>query len=302
MRGESVSGSSDGSMRRNALLVLLLSLGLAAWAAPAAAQETQEIPPPGETLYEIGLTDGSTLYARITAVDGDRVVLTTMGGTRVEVTRGQIREIRRAEGSVVAGEFWVADPNVSRLFFTSTGRSLPAGQGYVGTYLIVLPFVAMGITDRFTLGAGAPVLIGEFEPFYLAPKLQLVRQPAAAFSVGTLVFFFNDENVGIAYGVGTFGSPDHAFTAGLGWGYSGADFTSEPVALLGGETRVSRRVKLITENYVLPEAVGVIFSGGLRFIGTRFATDVAVAGIATGDDAGCCVPLVNFSYTFGRRR
>jgi hypothetical protein len=289
-------------MRRNALLVLLLSLGLAAWAAPAAAQETQEIPPPGETLYEIGLTDGSTLYARITAVDGDRVVLTTMGGTRVEVTRGQIREIRRAEGSVVAGEFWVADPNVSRLFFTSTGRSLPAGQGYVGTYLIVLPFVAMGITDRFTLGAGAPVLIGEFEPFYLAPKLQLVRQPAAAFSVGTLVFFFNDENVGIAYGVGTFGSPDHAFTAGLGWGYSGADFTSEPVALLGGETRVSRRVKLITENYVLPEAVGVIFSGGLRFIGTRFATDVAVAGIATGDDAGCCVPLVNFSYTFGRRR
>ena len=302
MRTRSVSGSSVGSSRRLASLVLLLGLWVAAWPASSWSQEVKEIPPPGEALYEIALTDGSTLYARITAVEGDQVVLTTMGGTRVEVTRGQIREIRPADGRVVRGEFWVADPNVSRLFFTSTGRSLPAGQGYVGTYLIVLPFVAMGITDRFTLGAGAPVLLGEFEPFYLAPKIQLVRSSSTALSVGTLVFFFNDENVGIAYGVGTFGNPDHAFTAGLGWGYSGADFTSEPVALLGGETRVSRRLKLITENYILPDAVGVIFSGGLRFIGTRFATDVAVAGVATGDEAGCCVPLVNFSYTFGRRR
>jgi hypothetical protein len=302
MRADLVWGRAAGVGRALGLLLLLASLGWVGDPGSCGAQEIQEIPEPGEALYEVRLTDGSTLYARITSVDGDRVVLTTVGGTRVEVTRGQIREIRPADGSVVQGEFWVADPNSSRLFFTSTGRSLPAGQGYVGTYLIVLPFVAVGVTDRVTLAAGAPVLIGEFEPFYLAPKIQLLRQPSATFSVGTLVFFFNDENVGIAYGVGTFGSPDRALTAGLGWGYSGTDFTSEPVALLGGETRVSRRVKLITENYVLPEAVGVIFSGGLRFIGTRFATDVAVAGIATGDEAGCCVPLVNFSYTFGGRR
>lgn len=302
MRTKTVWGRVAGVGRALGLFLLLASLAGAAAPGSSGAQEIQEIPEPGEALYEVSLTDGSTLYARITSVEGDRVVLTTVGGTRVEVTRAQIREIRPADGSVVQGEFWVADPNVSRLFFTSTGRSLAAGQGYVGTYLIVLPFVAVGVTDRFTLAAGAPVLTGEFEPFYLGPKIQLVRTRSAAFSVGTLVFFFNDENVGLAYGVGTFGSPDHALTAGLGWGYSGTDFASEPVAMVGGETRVSRRVKLITENYILPEAVGVVFSGGLRFIGTRFATDVAVAGIATGDEAGCCVPLVNFSYTFGRRR
>jgi hypothetical protein len=302
MCGKWVSRPKTGPGRRLALLLLLLAFGPAVWPTSAVTQEVQQVPAPGDALYEVSLVDGSTLFARITAVDGDRIVLTTVGGTRVEVTRGQIREIQPADGSVVQGEFWVADPNVSRLFFTSTGRSLRQGEGYVGTYLIVLPFVAVGVTDRFTLAAGAPVLTGELEPFYLAPKLQLVRASSAAVSVGTLVFFFNDENVGIAYGVGTFGNRDRAFTAGLGWGYSGTDFTREPLALLGGETRVSRRVKLITENYVLPEAVGVIFSGGLRFIGTRFATDVAVAGIATGDDAGCCVPLVNFSYTFGRRR
>ncbi len=302
MRAETVWDRRTTATRRSGVLLALLALGLAAARQPSEAQQIPDIPPPGEALYEVSLTDGSTLYARITSVDGDRVVLTTVGGTRVEVTRAQIREIRPADGSVVQGEFWVADPNVSRLFFTSTGRSLSSGQGYVGTYLIVLPFVAVGVTDRFTLAAGAPVLTGEFEPFYLAPKIQLVRAPSVALSVGTLVFFFNDQNVGIAYGVATFGTPDRALTAGLGWGYSGTDFTSEPVAMVGGETRVSRRVKLITENYLLPDDTGLVFSGGLRFIGTRFATDVGVAGYAGRDETGCCLPLVNFSYTFGRKR
>jgi len=71
--------------------------------------------------------------------------------------------------------------------------------------------------------------------------------------------------------------------------------------MFGGETRVSRRVKLITENYILPERVGTILSGGIRVIGDRFATEIAVVGAAAGGDTGCCLPLLNFSYALGRR-
>ena len=267
----------------------------------AAGQETVEIPGPGETLYHVRLADGSELVARITSVEEDLVTFTTSGGARLEVERAQIREIRPAGGTVVEGRYWEPDPNASRLFFTSTGRSLRQGEAYVGTYLIVLPFVGVGLTDRITLAAGAPVLFGEFEPFYLAPKVQLVRTESAAVSAGALVFLFQEEQVGIAYGVGTFGSHERALTAGLGFGFVGDDFSSEPVGMIGGETRVGRRVKLITENYFLPDDdIAVVLSGGLRFISGSLSADVGVFAAAGDDGGGCCLPMVNFSWTFGK--
>ncbi len=286
------------------LLALVLALGW--WGNGLAAQVDAGRLVPGEEVYEIRLQDGSRLFARITSVQGDAVVLTTTGGSRVEVARMQIAELVRAEGTVVNGEFWTEDPNVSRLFFTSTGRALEQGRAYIGTYLIVLPFVAVGVTDWFTIGGGAPLLLGEVQPFYVAPKLQLFRTERAAFSVGTLHFVlnedFDDTDVGIAYGVATLGTRDNAVTLGLGFGYAGSDFQSQPVAMIGGELRTSRRIKLLTENYFLPGETGAVFSAGVRFLGERLSADVGVGGAAGDGDVGCCVPLVNVSYVFGGRR
>ena len=276
-------------------------LAAAAFLPPAAqAQTPPDFPDPSDTLYEIRLGDGSVIYARIAELDQVRVVLVTAGGARLEIDRSQIRELRPARGRVSGGEYWSEDPGATRLFFTATGRSLSQGESYIGTYVIVLPFAAVGLTDRITIAAGAPVLFGELEPFYVGPKVQVLRQPNVQASLGTLAFFFDDEVVGIAYGVGTFGDTDKALSAGLGFFYSGDEVVNEPAFMFGGEARVSRRIKLITENYVLPEAVGVILSGGIRVIGDRFNTEVGILGAATGDETGCCVPLINFSYSFGR--
>lgn len=277
---------------------------VSAAAAPSTASAQLRVPEAGPDLYEVQLVDGSVLIARIVAVDRDagRVTIRTAGGTELVVELGQISAIRTAVGEVVDGTFWEKDPNDSRLYFTATGRSLSRGEGYVGTYLIVLPFAAYGVTDRFTIGGGAPVLFGQFEPFYITPKFQIVRSEQANISVGTLHFIFGGTDIGIAYGVGTFGSSDQAITAGVGFGYAGDDFSSEPVGMIGAETRISRRVKLITENYILPDDTGVVFSGGIRYLGGRFGADIGVAGYGgDGGGGGCCVPLLNFSYTFGGR-
>ena len=181
-----------------------------------AAQVLPEIPPPSDTVYEVGLADGSSIVGRITEVDPQQVVITTLGGGRLEIGRTQVRTVRVAAGRFVRGEYWHEDPGGTRLFFTATGRTLARGESYIGTYVIFLPFAAVGVTDRFTITAGAPVLAGEFQPFYLGPKLQVYRTPTAQASVGTLAFFFDDEMVGIAYGVGTFGNTDDAFFGGNG--------------------------------------------------------------------------------------
>ena len=253
----------------------------------------------GETLYEIRLTDGSVLFARVTEVEGETIVLVTSAGARLEVERSQIRAARVAEGRLVEGEFWREDQNLSRLFFTATGRALERGEAYIGTYFVLLPFFAVGVTDRFTMAAGAPLTFGEIEPFYLAPKLQIIKTPGAEIAVGTLIVFVDDEQVGITYGVGTFSTKDHALTLGLGFGFAGDEFSSQPLAMIGGESRVSRRIKLVAENYFLPGETGVVYSAGLRFIGERFSTDLALGGFACGGESGCCIQLVNFSYAFG---
>jgi uncharacterized protein (UPF0254 family) len=72
--------------------------------------------------------------------------------------------------------------------------------------------------------------------------------------------------------------------------------------MIGGETRVSRRVKLMTENYFLPGETGLVFSGGMRIIGERFSTDLGVVGTAGAGGGTCCIPIVNLSYSFGLAR
>jgi hypothetical protein len=51
--------------------------------------------------------------------------------------------------------------------------------------LIALPFLAVGVTEWFTI-AGAPILVGEVEPFYLAPKIRILGTERANFSIGAL--------------------------------------------------------------------------------------------------------------------
>jgi len=286
---------------RTALLTASLLAASVLLPAVIQAQVPPDIPPPSDTVYEVRLADGSVIIARITELDGERVVLTTPGGGRVEVDHAQIRGIRPARGRIVEGELWIEDPSTTRLLFTATGRALGKGESYVGTYAIAFPFAAVGITDRISIAAGAPVLFGELEPFYLAPRVQILKTPKAQASLGTLVFFFDDEAAGIVYGVGTLGDTDNALSAGFGYFYSGDDVAHEPAFMLGGETRVSPRIKLITENYLLPDAAGMALSGGIRVIGETFGTEIGVVAAVSDDDAFCCIPLVNFSYAFGRQ-
>ena len=91
-----------GKRWRGPSLVMGL-LVIAVLATPVVAQRGVQAFSPGEALYEIRLVDGSVFFARVTAVEGETIVLVTLGGTRLEVERSQIREASLAEGKVVQG-------------------------------------------------------------------------------------------------------------------------------------------------------------------------------------------------------
>jgi hypothetical protein len=181
-----------------------------------------------DAIQELELGDGSRLFGRVEAVEGDRVVFRTVSGARLELTRDEIEGLRPVRGQVDRRDFRPEDPNRTRLFFGLTARSLPRGRGYLGVYELVMPFVQVGVTDRLAVGGGTPLIFGgggDSHPFWLTPKLQLLRGERTQLAAGVMHFVFtgDEEPVGIAYGVVTHGTPNASLTAGFGYGYESSD-------------------------------------------------------------------------------
>jgi hypothetical protein len=270
-------------------------------AGPAQAQSGQPGPAARET-QELRLRDGSVMFGTVERMEPEEIVFRTVGGVDVRVPRTDIVSLRKTRGEVVDGAFYPRDPNATRLLFAPTGRSLARGEGYVGVYEIFMPFVQVGLTDRISVGGGTPLIFGIDEgdrPFWLTPKVQIVRRPRLQAAAGILHITVPGEgSTGIAYGVVTSGGADVAVTVGAGVGYVRSDGESNATAIfmLGGERRVHRGLKLVTENYIWQGGDGII-SGAIRFYGERLSADLGLF-MPLGVDAFVVAPIVNFVYAF----
>lgn len=266
------------------------------------AAAPQVVITPAGVTDELVLRDGTRAYGRVERVDGDLVTFMTTAGAAIQVRAAEIVSVQPVNGTLVAGEFRRADPNPTRLFFGPTARSLKQGDGYAGVYEILLPFVQVGLTDRVSLGAGTPLIFGEgsAHPFWITPKVQVYAGESVQASVGVMHFLnVGDGNFGIAYVVGTRGTADSAVTGGVGYAYDRSYDTTNgaAVVMIGGEHRMTRGLKILTENYVFRG--GGILTGGVRWLGEHFSADLALV-VPTDGGSTVAFPLVNVVYSFSR--
>ena len=284
---------------KQTIVPVLLALALFSVPGPSLAQSAMASDE--SVTHELRLKDGSRMFGRVTAESAGEVVFETHSGVTVTTSREHIASLRRVEGELRNGEFRPADPNHTRLFFGPTGRALPRGQVYFGVYEFVLPFVQVGVTDRFSIGGGTPLVFffeeeGFDRPFWITPKFQVFSGGRVQASVGVFQGFGGGTSAGIAYGVVTGGSKTASLTGGLGLAYS-ADGDRNVIVMAGGDRQVGRHVKLVTENYVWQSGSGIV-SGGVRFFGERMSADVAL-GVPVGEGVGgFAFPVVNFVYVF----
>jgi hypothetical protein len=261
-------------------------------------------------MYVLRTRDGSLFVGRLSRATIDSVYFVSAGGP-ITVPRSAVLELRQlGRGAMRAGVYWPANPGDTRLFFAPTGRMLEKGEGYFSdTWLFFLNFVG-GVTSRVTFGGGFSIFPVGFENniFYLTPKVGLVQSSNFNLAAGALIGFagfgsFDDSgedigSFGIVYGVGTGGSPDASFSLGLGFGYGGGGFGEDPILMFGGEKRVSRRVSLLSENYLVAGITdGLLLSYGLRFFGDRLSVDLAFINIPS-DPIFPGVPYVAFAVKF----
>jgi hypothetical protein len=247
----------------------------------------------------ITMRDGSSLVGRIVSVRPDTVDF-QMGIGRVPVAVRDIREITEADsGRMHGGRYWFPNPNLTRLFFAPTGQMLKKGEGYFADYELFFPGFAFGVTDNLSIGGGMSIFPAGLDEqvYYVTPKVGVSFGEQLHLAAGLLFAGTGGGTGGVYYGVGTVGDDDASATIGLGYGFAGGDIESKPVAMLGGEKRVSRRIALVTENYRLPISDdNLVYSFGIRFMGEKLTTDLAIFNVVGSGVIG--LPYVDFVFKF----
>ncbi|MFQ5584937.1 MAG: hypothetical protein ACE5GL_10920, partial [Calditrichia bacterium] len=81
------------------------------------------------------------------------------------------------------------------MLFAPTARPLKQGQGYFSVYQIFFPFVAVGVTDFFTLAGGVSLIPGaRSQLLYVAPKITPLHLKKFDLAFGLLYLAVPDVN------------------------------------------------------------------------------------------------------------
>jgi hypothetical protein len=254
-------------------------------------------------------SDGTTSMGRITSVDSATIGFRTSFG-EMTVAIGKIEEIRTvAVTGIKEGKYWFPNPNATRLFFAPTAHMLKQGKGYLSDIYVFFPSVTFGITDQITMGGGMSLFPGagmDKQLFFFTPKAGFSPSPDLHLAAGALIISvptFDDDgsgavSAGIVYGVGTYGTVDNSFTAGLGYGYADKEMADKPMVMLGGEYRLSRRVAFVSENWIFPGLDQPVVSAGLRFFGEGMCFDLAMVTVIGGEMDSFVIPYADFVINF----
>lgn len=288
--------------RLTLILILILSFAVPVGSARAQATEAVRITP-DSMVTQLTLRDGSVLIGRVVQVDDTNVTFMSSIG-QTTFPRSAIAEVKLLEKERLHdGQLWPEDPSRSRLMFAPTGRMMHAGESYLTDAYVFFPSVQVGLTDKLSIGLGASVLPGidlDENILYLTPKLGLYSSPKLNIAIGALFaagkVVSDAAPVGLAYGVATIGDENDSFTAGGGFGFANGNTSSLGVLMLGGSTRTTKNIALVTENYLaVTNSSASVFSGGVRFIGEKMSVDLALWG---GAKVNILVPYVAFIYRF----
>ena len=270
--------------------------------------------------YSVELRSGNAFIGVLQAASDQELEFATKDLGVVRIQRGNLKQlVLLTAGQAAKGYDDVG--NGTRLFFAPTARNLRRGEGYLQNSEVFLLSANYGLTDNFSMGAIASFIprAGSDNFFGLTPKVSFASSENVHLGGGALVLFVGGGAGGVAYGNVTYGSADHNFTAGLGYGFTGGGgFSSTPVLLLGGSTRVGRRISLLDETYILRARAGsgsatlVAGVAGVRVAGSRISGALGLAyfafsyrnngayGSTNGNTVGDAFPYAELAVRFGK--
>ncbi|WPB73872.1 hypothetical protein KYC5002_33150 [Archangium violaceum] len=268
-------------------------------------------------LSRITLKDGQELHGVVVRQDNQVVVVELADGDRLELPARQVKDIAVERNAQVRdnGEIWFQDPNRTRYLYAPSGMMLRQGEGYFSQKELFFSSINYGLTDFITVQAGAVfpawVINGGFnfiggvkvggsvgDRLHLAAGAQGLVIPGVAGGLG--------GTLGFVFGTATYGTPDAHLSLGVGKPFtlsnSGGELDRNIIATLSGNVRLSQRVALVTENWLIPTLgtgtgdLPMLNSLAVRLFGESWAVDlggIRVPGLPIP------IPWLDFAYNFG---
>jgi hypothetical protein len=296
------------------LIILLIFFIIASFSVVVKAQISKDVKenlriPAADQIQIITTRDKSTIIGKIVKIEEQIIHFQSEFG---EITI-PIQKIKKIEivssASIKGGKYWFPNPNATRLFIGSTGRTLKKGDGYFADSYVCFLSIAYGITNNFTIGGGLSLIPGfeiDRQMFYFTPKVGIVATKNLNLAVGALLaqipsFGWEEEErpwISVLNFVGTYGSTNSSITFGLGFGFADGKLAKKPSVIIGGEYRIGRRLALVTENSLLPFMDEPMISYGIRFFGEKISVDLAFLHILVDKMISRGVPYVDFVFNF----
>jgi hypothetical protein len=271
------------------------------------------------TYVRLELKNGKTVGGQLIQKSETEVSIATSDLGKVTIPWSTIKSMNMVAKEEIDQ---LANPQPSRYFFAPSAIPLKKGDKYYQNALFLVNSFQAGVTDHFSIGGGLVV------PFALFITPKIGYQVADKVHVGGGILFATSLIRGLNFGVGTvygsftYGSKEHNMTlnAGLGaynenTGFGRDDynwkFANTPMFTVSGMTRVSKRVMLISENWIFSyktvnygangqflnstTAYTGILSAGLRILGERSAYDVGLISTSFGIGA---IPYIAYNIKF----
>lgn len=167
-------------------------------------------------------------------------------------------------------EDWFQNPNYTRMFFAPTARPLKKGDGYLQDINIFVIATNYGINDNLSVG-GIASLIPEINTnqqiLAFTPKIGV--EISKDLSIGGGLLYVSGAGlaqVGVLYGVATYGSVDTNLTLGLGGAYGNiskvgffpkigekaiVQGAGALVTMIGGMHRIAEHISVVSENWMI---------------------------------------------------
>jgi hypothetical protein len=186
-------------------------------------------------------------------------------------------------------EIWFANPNPTKYLLGNSAIPLEKNSGYYQNTWIFVNSFSYAFTNNFSISGGFEIisLMAKEGPYayYINPKVSF-KVADNFYAGGSLLYANTLRHIGDFGGLGTlnafgtYGNKNNNITGALGWGWANGNFSSKPVITISGMTRLSKRVALVSENWIVPAGASSnsyygIFSYGIRFLGEKTSIDLA---------------------------
>lgn len=282
----------------------------------ASARASAQITLPADTtsMVVVQTIDGNEFVGRILSHDSEVIALKTEYFGTVSIQKVVVKSIRLLRSREMKnGQYWYENPHASLYYAGPTAYGLRKGEGYFENALAIFNQFSYGLSDQFSLSAGAmPLLVFDGPmPVWVRPKFSIPLKPEKVnLAIGGIygrVFSNYDSDVrgfGAVFGLVTFGPRDANVSGGIGFGFENGNWSRKPVVALSGTARLGRWFALISENYFIKysDQSNTIMSLGGRFLLRRIALDGGFWANAIESDGFYPIPWLGIHLLFGSQK